>query len=139
MAADTEGSQTEYLIEVSQDSPIAKLQSVARDEVVEDSLKDIPEAYQGGTVKMPQAPLSDDEDDLYSETPEAKERRLSSNSTSAKTGEAGPSMNTARQERLASDLRKDKQGRVSQRQLQTPWKPRTALEDGKYCRGSNCS
>lgn len=45
--------------------------------VVEDSLKDHPEVYQGGAVQTPQAlVLDDDEDELYSESPEAKNRRL---------------------------------------------------------------
>ena len=43
-------------------------------EVVEDSLKDVPEVYRGGAVRTPQ-PLPPDDyenEDLYSVTPEAK-------------------------------------------------------------------
>ena len=141
MAADITDSpsQTEVLLEVSQPSPDAKQNSIVRDEVVEDSLKDNPEAYRGGAVKSPQAPLSEEEDDLYSESPKAKARRVSRSGDSAKTEVAAPSTNTARQERLASDLGKGMQGCASQKKSQTPWQPRTALEDGRCSRSCDCS
>ena len=73
--------ETERTINVSQDahsSPTSfpeatQLVHVGNTvEIVEDSVKDIPEAYRGRAVQPPQSAQDDQEDELYSLSPQAK-------------------------------------------------------------------
>jgi hypothetical protein len=80
MASNSQSFRTETTINVSQNahsSPVNYSGTVPVQEnveVVEDSLKDIPEAYRGGAVKTPQRlpPDDEDDDDLYAVSPQAK-------------------------------------------------------------------
>lgn len=79
MAAKPSDSQTLTFLDTSQLStppPVDKSRQLSHGEVIEDSLKDNPDVYQGGAVQKPGAPPPNDEDDLYSESPETKDRRI---------------------------------------------------------------
>ena len=79
MTSNSQSFRTETTIDVSRNahsSPVNYSGTVPVQEtveVVEDSLKDIPEAYRGGAVKAPQPlPPDDEDDDLYVVSPRAK-------------------------------------------------------------------
>ena len=73
-------------------------------EIIEDS---VPEAYRGGAVKPPDRALPDDEDDLYSESPQGKASR-ERRTTSAAT-------NTSRQRNASIDAHTDLTGSAAPR------------------------
>lgn len=80
MASNSQSFQTETTLDVSQharSSPknySGKVPVQETLDVVEDSLKDVPEAYRGGAVQAPRMLPSDNEDEasLYAVSPEAK-------------------------------------------------------------------
>lgn len=69
-------SQTEIVLDAGADTSPASARKEWQVEntvdIVEDSIKDIPQAYRGGAVQSPQPPDQDEDEDLYDVSPQGK-------------------------------------------------------------------